>query len=402
LEELGPFENIADANGEFKGSPRFKRDLEWTENGTHRINQYSKNAFPLSNDIPAKIFHNVFQNDTHRINFMTNEVKNVATSNSATSSLPTGYQIIKWYYEGMTKTDTFKQLTNPITNPVYNSSITYTAPNYTLLERHMSPTQNAPNKNMTKWIFNGTHLFEQFSSMNYKIQDPNTGVLVSSWYQNASHQIDFVKNKIYAFAPSNNPSFRNKQIVTWSFSSNGFIKTDSLIGLKKPLNPVAFNLSEIYFGGYNHSYIYINESYPQIREWSYNGTHLINVRNAKIYSVPSPVEAVIVNNVFYNITHKTNFVTNVTFQLYNSIREGRFYQEISWLFNGMTRVDTFRDLQEPINNPVFDLKNIYFEDPNSTNFIIPPISFPPEQEAYLVGKEAPPSKLERKKALNNK
>jgi hypothetical protein len=42
LEELGPFENIADANGEFKGSPRFKRDLEWTENGTHRINQYSK------------------------------------------------------------------------------------------------------------------------------------------------------------------------------------------------------------------------------------------------------------------------------------------------------------------------------------------------------------------------
>jgi hypothetical protein len=104
-------EKITEDNGEFKGSPRFKRDLEWTENGTHRINQYTKYAYLLTSDIPAKIVYNVFQNDTHRINFMNNEVNKIAT-NSSTSSLPMGYQIIKWFFEGMIKTDTFKYLKN--------------------------------------------------------------------------------------------------------------------------------------------------------------------------------------------------------------------------------------------------------------------------------------------------
>jgi hypothetical protein len=78
---------------------------EWTENGTHRINQYTKLAYLLTSDIPAKIVYNLFQNATHRINLLNNEVNRVTTTQySSTSSLPMGYQVVKWYFEGMIKT----------------------------------------------------------------------------------------------------------------------------------------------------------------------------------------------------------------------------------------------------------------------------------------------------------
>ena len=296
----------------------------------------------------------------------------------STSSVPKGYQVVKWFFEGMIKTDTFRDLINPITNPVYNASIRYTAPNYTFLERNDTKPTELP-----EWIFNGTHLIGSYNRNVQKISDPNTGVLVSNWFYNASHQIDFTNNKIYAFGPHHySPLKSAQQRVTWFVPSNGLIKIDTFRDLQEPLTDVSFNLSEIYFGGNNYTSIYKNESHPRRREWAYNGTHLVNVNYPKIaHSVPSPVKAVIVNNVFNNITHQTDYLMKKTYPVRNEMG-AKFYQTISWYFNGLVRVDTLRNLQEPIIDPVFDIENIYLEDPNSTyiykNESKPPIYVPPK------------------------
>lgn len=432
-EELEPFEYIADYNGEFESSLRFKRDLaeqdpddasiedfeprvrrdlkeeddeideeamevrskrespllvgdvltmpgpkmqEWVENGTHRINQFTKLAYLLTNDIPAKIVYNLFQNATHRINLLNNEVHNIETTQySSTSVVQMGYQIVKWFYAGMIKTDTFRDLKTPIMNAKYNSSIKYTAPNYTSLERN-DTFFGYMNYKMPEWVFNGTHLVGSYSRLVHIINDPNSGLLVSNWFYNTSHQIDFVNDKVYAFAPSHySPLNSAQQIVTWFIPSNGLIKQDTFKELEEPLADVNFNLSEIYFGSKNYTKIYKNESYARKREWSYDGTNLVNVNSRISYSVPSPVEAVLINNVFNNITHQTDFLMKKTYPVRNEMG-GKFYQTISWYFNGLIRVDTLRNLQEPIIDPVFDLSTIYFEDPNST-YIYKNISKPP-------------------------
>lgn len=436
-EELEPFEYVADFNGEFEGAPRFKRDLfeedpdedafesrkkrdleeqnddneeeaaaprskrssviytgdvlsangqkmpEWVENGTHRINQYTKLAYLLTNDIPAKIVYNVFQNSTHKINLVNNEVYTVPPNHySLTSSVTMGYQVVTWFYAGMIKTDTFRDLIKPIPNPVYNSSIQYTAPNYTSLSRNDTSPQYTQQIKMPEWVFNGTHLIGTYNRMVEKIQNPENGVLISNWYYNASHQIDFVNNKVYAFDSSHSSPMKTaNQVVVWFIPSNGFIKTDTFRDLKEPISEVAFNLSEIYFDGTNFTSIYKNVSYARKKEWAYNGTHLTNVMNGRLsYYVPSPVSAVLVNNVYNNITHQTDFLAKKTYPIRNDMG-GKIYQTISWYFNGLIRVDTLRNLEEPVIDPVFDIETIYFEDPNSTyiykNESRPPATYVP-------------------------
>jgi len=359
---------------------------EWNENATHRMNVYNRFVYPLSNDIPAKIVANWFYNATHKIDLVKNQVHSTGVFPTSTTS-KTGYQIVTWFYEGMVKTDTFRDLSQPIENPTYSSSVTYKAPNYTSLYRNDTQPQKMP-----EWNYNGSHLVGTYNRMVIQISNPEKATLVSNWFNNATHQIDLVKNKVYAF-PTNTGFKANTnghQVVTW-YSADGFIKSDTYKELKEPIYDISFNVAEIYNGGNNFTSLYKNVTYERQPEWNYNGTHLVNIFTKVAHPVPSPVKAVLVGNVYNNITHQTDFISQKTYP----VRGQRYYQTLTWYFNGLIRTDTLYDLEEPIVDPVFDVKTIYYKEPNSTyiykndsrnSYNVPPTYVPPEQVGWMFNK----------------
>jgi hypothetical protein len=324
----------------------------------------NKINIPLPN-VPAKLVSNWFYNATHKIDLLKKQYhSNGMTATSATSKL--GYQIITWYYEGMVKTDTIRDLESPIENPVYNHSISYRSPNQTTYYRNDTQTQiNYSYNKVPEWSFNGTHLIGAYNRMVHPISDPQKATLVSNKFFNASHQIDFVKNKVYEFASSHYSSNRQPyQVVTW-YTVDGFIKTDTFRDIKEPIMDIKFNLGDIYASGTNFTSLYKNVTYERKPEWIYNGTHLMNAFQRQIaYSVPSPVKATIVGNIFNNVTHQVDFFNKMTYPVRND--QGRPYQTITWYFNELIRQDTFYDLEEPIIDPEFDIATMYFKEPNNT------------------------------------
>jgi hypothetical protein len=86
--------------------PEKQTQPEWTFNGTHKINTYTKKAYPVDSTPTPQSKDEWIFNGTHKVNLLTKEASPVEPERSVQQ---------EWIFNGTHKTNTYTKKSYPLT-----------------------------------------------------------------------------------------------------------------------------------------------------------------------------------------------------------------------------------------------------------------------------------------------